>query len=103
MAWIYIQQKKYNQAKEGNMYGYLEKIQYSKGILYIELKEYREAGKSWKLCFDYRDSIENMKSGQNILDMRIKFEKEKNNQRIEALNKINKSESSCYSSESSRR
>lgn len=100
MAWVFIQQKKYVEAKrrllsirqaaaQSKMYGYLEIIHYCLATLHTELGEYRAANKDWKLCLDYRDSIQAIRNEQNVLETRVKFEREMGERRIQNLNRIN--------------
>lgn len=103
MAWIFIRQKRYNEAytllqqldetaKERKMYGYLEAIQYYLATLHTERGEHREANQARKLCLDYRDSIQNIRSEQNVLETRVKFEREMGERRIQDLSKANEQE-----------
>ncbi len=103
MAWVFIQQKKYREAhtlllqikktaQQRNMYGYLEAIHYYLATLHTELGQYREANEARKLCLDYRDSIQNIRSEQNVLETRVKFEREMGERRIRDIHRMNEQE-----------
>ena len=103
MAWVFIQQKRYSEAhslllsiretaQKRKMYGYLEAIQYYLATLYTEIGQYKEANEARKLCLDYRDSIQNIRSEQNVLETRVKFERERGERVIRHLSQINEQE-----------
>lgn len=103
MAWIFIQQKRYDEAyvllnqlketaQQRKLYGYLEAIYYYLATLHTQRQEYKQANEARRECLVCRDSIQQIQSEQNVLETRVKFERDMGERRINDLYRKNEEE-----------
>lgn len=67
-------------------YGHLQDIHKNLSVLYEKQGMYRKAVEEMKLCLAYSDSSFNQKSGQEVAQTRIRYEKNKSQQLIDKAN-----------------
>lgn len=67
-------------------YGHLQDIHHNLSVLYEKQGQYRKAVEEMKLCLAYSDSSFNQKSGQEVAQTRIRYEKNKSQRLIDEAN-----------------
>ena len=100
MAWIYLQKNELEAARRlldeaevmalrARSFGYLEETYYCQAEYYRRRGDYRAASDRQALCLDCRDSMARQRDEREVVQNRIRYEREKNEVEVFRLNRRN--------------